>query len=480
MTATSPSLLARALVAACVLAACGDDKASTASATGTTTGVTSLTPTTTVQPTDGSASGTAGTGGGSVGGTGTTTTTTGGVVSTGGVTEGVKFDLGGQPDQPPIGGCGGGGGGMGMPEFSYIWIANSVEGTVSKIDTKTGVEVGRFVTTPIQAGLGDVNNGPSRTSVNLYGDAAVANRNGGVTKYAARVEDCVDTNGNGMIDTSSGPGDVRPWGSDECMLWHHPTPTDPLAFNEGPRPLAWVGKLDADNCPEKNPPLWVGWYSLGQNIGIFERLDGATGEPEGMVTIPWSGQNWGPYGGAVNKAGDFFVTGWSNGPAAKIDFATFQPTVYLPPNFPSFYGMALDAKGELWVAGCDSSIYHLQPDSQTWTTVGQGPGCLRGIQVDTLGRAFIAHNGFPGGLVVVDTTTKTIIAPNVALPGAQTPVGISIDVDGYVWVVDQGGWAFKVDPDDYSVVLQVNGLNQPYTYSDMTGAGLNLVVNPPG
>jgi len=31
-----------------------------------------------------------------------------------------------------------------------------------------------------------------------------------------------------------------------------------------------------------------------------------------------------------------------------------------------------------------------------------------------------------------------------------------------------------------SLVLTVVGLGGPYTYSDMTGAGLNLVVNPPG
>ncbi len=109
-------------------------------------------------------------------------------------------------------------------------------------------------------------------------------------------------------------------------MWHHPTPTDPLAYNEGPRPLAWVGKLDAAMCPEKNPPLWVGYYDLGQNIGIFERLDGATGNMTDMVTVPWSGQNWGPYGGAVNKDGDFFVTGWGSGPAVRIDFETVTPT----------------------------------------------------------------------------------------------------------------------------------------------------------
>ena len=85
------------------------------------------------------------------------------------------------------------------------------------------------------------------------------------------------------------------------------------------------------------------------------------------------------------------------------------------------------------------------------------------------GRAFIAHNGFPAGMVVVDTINETILNANVQIPGAQQPVGVSIDVEGYVWLVDQScQCAFKVDPDTYQVVLQVNGLQQPYTYSDMT------------
>ncbi|MBL8943317.1 MAG: hypothetical protein JNK45_09230 [Myxococcales bacterium] len=56
---------------------------------------------------------------------------------------------------------------------------------------------------------------------------------------------------------------------------------------------------------------------------------------------------------------------------------------------------------------------------------------------------------------------------------------MSIDVDGFVWVPDQGAnLAYKVDPGNYSTTT-TPGLVQPYTYSDMTGAGLGLVTNPP-
>ena len=64
-------------------------------------------------------------------------------------------------------------GGNGDSEFSYLWAANSDQGTISKIDTKTVTEVGRYIVRPDSAGS------PSRTSVSLSGNVAVANRSGG-------------------------------------------------------------------------------------------------------------------------------------------------------------------------------------------------------------------------------------------------------------------------------------------------------------
>jgi hypothetical protein len=84
------------------------------------------------------------------------------------------------------------------------------------------------------------------------------------------------------------------------------------------------------------------------------------------------------------------------------------------------------------------------------------------------------------GFSVVDVEMKQVVAPLVEIPGCQVPVGVSIDVEGYAWIVDQfADRAFKIDPDTYDVVLTAEGLVAPYTYSDMTGAGLKLVTHPP-
>ncbi len=421
-----------------------------------------------------------------------TTTPTSGDTMDGGTADGndgsgggLKLDVGSSDLGGNGGDCPGGGGGMpGDVEFSYIWIANSPQGTVSKIDTMSGVEVGRYVTGPASQAE------PSRTSVNLYGDVAVSNRGaqggggGGVTKIAARTDDCVDLDGSGTIDTSSGPGDVRAWGADECVLWNVPIPS--AQYERGPRPTAWEGSVTQAGCASPNPRLWVGWYDNGGQ-GVFHRMNGSTGAIEDTVNVPWNGLNYGPYGGAVNKDGDFWVIGWQLGPLVHIDGDTLAvQTIPMPPPPTGqqwSYGMSLDQYGNPWIASAGVAAMYDVTGGQ-WQFADTGNLSMRGVMVDDEDRAWFAvdYAGQLGGcgLGLVDVLTRQVLAPAINLPGCVTPVGVSIDVEGYVWVVDQGtNQAFKVDPDTYQVQLTVTGLVAPYTYSDMTGAGLNLVINPP-
>src|SRR5690606_5242763 len=119
---------------------------------------------------------------------------------------------------------------------------------------------------------------------------------------------------------------------------------------------------------------------------------------------------------------------------------------------------------------------------QSWEDRGKvgDSGRLRGLAIDRDGHAWLAGNS-PCGLVRYDTVAGQAISTLIALPGCSEPVGVSVDADGFVWVVDRGAdLAYKVDPDTQTVVTTVGGLVSPYTYSDMTGAGLDLVVNPVG
>ncbi len=387
-----------------------------------------------------------------------------------GASTGEKFDVGEGETEGNSGDCPGGGGMMGDTEFSYIWIANSTQGTVSKINTVTGVEEGRYRTGP-----GDSD--PSRTSVNQYGDVAVANRNGGIAKIAALEDNCQDANGNGTIETSSGPDDILDWGQDECLLWYHDLPA---SGGDGPRPIAWEGLENA--CSGGTPRVWVGFYTgVDNDVGIFQRRDGSTGELLDEVEVPtWhlTDRDRGPYGGAVNRDGDFWVTGYY-GPAIRIDSVTLDVEWFEPPDGSGFYGMALDQNEDIWIGGCDGAIYRFSQDTQAFSSIAAIEGRARGVQIDEQGRAWFAGNN-PCRLLMVDTVTGTLEEDAIPLPGCGDPVGVSIDGEGYVWVVDRDAdQAYKVDPETYAIELTVTGLIDPYTYSDMTGRGLQLVTNPP-
>ncbi len=352
--------------------------------------------------------------------------------------------------------------------LSFIWISNSSENTVSKINTKTAVEVGRY---RIAGGS------PSRTSVNLQGDVAVSSRNpGAVTKIAAKEQDCFDANNDGMITTSTGPGDVKPLGEDECVLWTKDIASSGYGF--GPRATAWdSGLQDPETCEFPPPRLWIGWMDSNY-LAHFERLDGQTGDTLDQVTYPW-GNSYSPYGGAVDAAGNFYATGLNTSPTVKIDAETVEITDLGNPNGCK-YGMTLDGNGDIWAGACfGEGVYHWDHVDNTWTTLPNSGGTrVNGIMADADGNVWGAgSNGCR--LVHIDVETESYVNNNIPLPGCSSPWGVSIDFEGYVWVVDMSASkAFKVDPETYEVVAEVGGLVGPYTYSDMTGVALKQQVMP--
>lgn len=372
------------------------------------------------------------------------------------------------------------GGSLGDLDFSYVWISNSMQGTVSKIDTESGIEVARYFTSA-REGDGD----PSRTAVNPAGDVAVTSRAGAVTKIAAFLDRCEDRDEDGVIDTSSGPDDVLPFGTDECVRWSVELPGgggDPKN-HQGPRPTGWDAGTPEDPCSR----LWVGWYEQAQNRGRFQRHDGTDGAVLDEVTVDdWdvaqTGRDWGPYGGAVDQQGDLWVVGWG-GPLVRIDATTLEVSRWETPAGTHPYGIALDADGHPWTSGMSGDVLHFDPDAQTFESLvldtGAGPRILRGLAIDRDGVAWIAANS-PCGLVTIDTATHALISDAVELPDCSMPVGVGIDVQGRVWVPDSvENVAYRRDPSTGAVV-RTEGLVAPYTYSDMTGAGLELVLNPQG
>ena len=184
----------------------------------------------------------------------------------------------------PIMNCGCGGGED--YEFSYLWAANSDQGTISKIDTKTVTEVGRYIVRPDSAGS------PSRTSVSLSGHVAVANRYGGVTKVYAHEQFCEESNGMPGIQTSNSAA-YLPWGQEECIAWHKP-----MAY-QSQRPVAWgPGTFNAGNCQWEEEELWTAGSNQNGFIDIYV-LDGDDGATKEMIQVPTDG---------VGLAADYYGT----------------------------------------------------------------------------------------------------------------------------------------------------------------------------
>lgn len=354
-------------------------------------------------------------------------------------------------------------------EFSFIWIANSPEGTVSKIDTETLIEVARYRTGPGQPD-------PSRTSVNLHGDVAITNRDGTITKIGAIDEHCKDTNGQPGIQTSKGPNDVLAYGQDECVLWN-------TALMPASRPAAWTSgeKIDPDDPCSGSVGEKV-WTSAPQGSDAWVYLlDGETGAILDQVLVPNANGGLGIYGGAVDQNNDFWGVTYSAGPLVHVSYETMTAeTIPLP--IGSAYGFTVDAKGRSWVGGWDGNLQRYDPETKQWTKANipaQYQVLSRGMN-DLDGDLWIAALNAPQGLMRVNTDSAEFVehvGPD-KLVGISTPTGASIDVQGKIWLVDQskdGGGAFVYNPMSKEVQW-VGGLNGPYTYSDMTGYALKNVA----
>ena len=368
------------------------------------------------------------------------------------------------PDVPPCSGSG-----NDEVEFSYIWVANSAEGTVSKIDTATLTEVGRYVVRPDSAG------NPSRTSVNLSGDVAIANRAGDITKIYAREEDCQDTNGMPGIQTSSGAGDVLAWDVEECRAWYVDMP-----YNVQ-RPVAWTsGTFSTETCAWEGQKVWTtgGMESVNGSVHAI-LIDGDSGVIDEELPVPEINVDWaGPYGGAVDSEGDFWFHSRDHGlphPLVHVEADGMSYEIINVPDPVNPYGITVDSNNRVWLAGYIGGIGRYDPIAGTWDTIVGYTGL--GIQEDAEGRMWLAIYPWDTvtGVHALDVNTMAHLMTIDMTGTAPSSRGISIDFDGYVWMVDQNASAWKIDP-DAGTWTSYDGLTGPYTYSDMTGWGLSLVT----
>jgi hypothetical protein len=415
--------------------------------------------------------------------TGTTSGTTAETASDPGTTGQVSVSATDTTGDPPPS-CNGEMGGMGGFDFSYLWVANTDQGSISKVNTETLIEEARYFSDLTQSAGAS----PSRTSVNITGRfVVVSNRGTGwVTKVAANQDDCIDKNGNGTIETSTNKDELLPWGTDECQLWSTQVTANVFSGGAGPRGTTWTpGEFNKATCKFENEKVWVGWLT-GPGQAVMGRLNGDTGELEATVPLPnWplydAPNGYAPYGAATDASGYIWTSAVFSDSTWRIDPVTLEVKQYSGANSDSHYGMTTDSKGKVWFANWQGhgGISVFDPATETFTVVpGSGGNVFRGIAVGADGNVWAANNGgtLGCGLIQVSADTLTVVTFH-QFEQCGTPVGVSIDVAGKVWMVDFNGWAYKMDPETYAKEL-IPIANQHYTYSDMTGGGLLNAIMP--
>lgn len=364
-------------------------------------------------------------------------------------------------------------------EAQVIWIANTGEGTVAKVDTRSYEELARYRVGP----LGGEADDPSRTSVNTFGDVYVGNREGGsVTKLSALGERCPDTNGDGVITTSSGADDVLPWGQDDCVLWNRPLPDGGL--------IRAVAAQDVTG-PDLGvvPYVWVGGYD-----GVVWKLDGESGEVLLRTEAPVP-----PYGYALDRAGNLWMATREGDRLGRLDTTRcvsdatcleavcddagdgcVKQTISLPAKG---YGVTVDFMQRVWLGGDHIMRYDpTAPLGDRIVDIDVG-AMVHGIAAD--GDGWVWGAAMDAGVVRVDAVTPSSWAI-VSGSEDRSAKGMAIDADGKVWTINrrhEDATVIEPGPTLLEAVVTAGvagGLVSPYTYSDMTGQQLRLATHARG
>tara|TARA_R110000851_G_scaffold78423_4_gene173103 strand:- start:2948 stop:5065 length:2118 start_codon:yes stop_codon:yes gene_type:complete len=337
-------------------------------------------------------------------------------------------------------------------DLSNIWIANSSEQTVSKLNTKTGKEVGRY----------KVCGSPSRTSVDLEGDVWVGCRSdGGVVKIINDKKHCIDKNGNGVIDTATDTNnngkidsnEIKPYQTDECLKF--------VVYPDG-KTVARAAGVDKDNH------AWMGFW----NSKRLRRLHPFTGASTDVINL---GCN--PYGLVIDQKGIIWVSGRGCSSLVRVDPKT-KSVKSVGNGKGSPYGINVDMFGKIWIANTNSYTSRYDPVTGVWNSILHNQRS-RGVATSNDGHVYVALDT-TSTVAKINVVTLTVVA-HIALGNGRYPVGIAVDYDGYVWAVNQSkATTSKIDVNINKVVGEYPVGKGPYTYSDMTGYTLHNYTAPKG
>ncbi|MCV2422747.1 hypothetical protein [Paucibacter sp. DJ2R-2] len=368
--------------------------------------------------------------------------------------------------------------------FPVMWIANAGEDTVSKFDTNSNVELARYRTWFGPAGqAGHVNHlgnayagpAPSRTSVDINGNAYVLNRwfeNRKPVLLKLLAEGFIDRNGNGVMDTSNGS-----------------TPL-PMADTNGngqiddneitDERVAWAVQVGDQNglgralCIGTDGNLWVGMFNT-QRYYKYSSNDGSLLAGP-VATTPTAGQpssgSWQPYGCLIDKNGVL----WSaslGGPLGKITNTASNTGPYTVASFPGgMYGIALG--NDKVYTGSNNRVF--DPATNTSAAIGGLSVSSAGIVVDGSGNIIAGTNT----VQKVSPSGVTLWTAPLQAGGAYS-VGIQVDANNDIFQIGYGSnRVHKYRGTDGAPMGTFPVGSVPYTYSDAAGFAARNSTTPTG
>lgn len=354
--------------------------------------------------------------------------------------------------------------------FNFIWVAASTRGTIVKIDTVTGAVLGEYLSAPNGRGRN-----PSRTTVDANGNVWAGNRgettgNQGSVVHIGLEENgqCVDRNSNGVIDTSIGLGDIKPWSNsggadnnggvstadDECIIHYVRT----------------LGRTTRHVSIDANNNVWVGSHPDNS----FALIDSVNGNTLASFNVGCGG-----YGGLVDSNGVLWSA--SRTPANLLRYDTNDDTwacLYSP----NSYGLGIDSNGNIWHSQFNNSILKFDPAGVLFAGFPKSSGGAsgdRGVAVTPDDNVWVANSR---GSDVSRLNNNGNLVKVITVGSA--PTGVSVDAAGKVWVTNLGSNnAMRIDPNGgidgnglVDLTVQLGSGASPYNYSDMTGS---IVPAPP-
>ena len=360
-------------------------------------------------------------------------------------------------------------------DVEYIWVPNSNQGTVSKVNTHTGAEVARYRVNP------RTDEFTFTAIVDKDGNCWSANsRSGTVVKIGLLEKNqYTDRNHNGIIDTSRDldhngvitGAELLAWGEDECVLFETIlvpgtegtyTPgsyTGPYGnYDYGVRSLA----VDSDNN------LWAGNY----NARVYYCINGTNGQI--IRTLNLTEVNHNSYTFVIDRNGIL----WSGGNnLLRLDPSTDSVAIT---NLGYFVNsLALDSDEHLFSYGFTTGWSRNSRLSRINTTTGALDWTqnlpfsdVAGVTITPDSDIWISEfaSGWGWRRDYVKRFNHDGVLKATIQPGYR-PNGLSVDSDGKVWVVDwDDEYIHRIDPAINGVDLSkriVGGRH--YTVSSMTG-----------